>query len=272
MSKVVFAGCSFTSGVGWSNDKEDCKDYSGLWVNLCHQQIKQLQDLELVNVGVAGASNTEIFENTIGAITGTDVKFLFCQWTAMPRYNFTVGLELWNTNEQLHAGNNGRNKTGINLNRGDSYSREYLDDLLNRLLVLHHLHSEIVKVVKYSAIISRLCNQLSIQVAFINGLCPWDHNYFVRLIDALPESYTEFTKTEILNIKTRSDQDIFKLYEQLHNDYDTAGGINPSKWINLYNSMQHSKIDTNFDGYHPGTKSNINYFQQVNNFLNPQGN
>lgn len=257
----MFAGCSFTAGNGW-NDQA----HPNLWVNLAHKNIPKLQNLQLINIGQGGASNTEIFENVINAIDPT-VEYLFCQWTAMPRYNFQVGFELWPTHDHLSSGPTGRNNTGIDLNKGNSYSREYLNDLLDRLLVLHHLHYEILKVVKYSSIIAKLAKHFGIQVAFINGLCPWDDNYFERLNNVLPESYTPFTKTEILNIETRSDEDIFKLYKQLHDDYDTAGGVDPTKWINLYSSMQKNKIDTNSDNLHPGIQSNQLYYNQLKEFL-----
>jgi hypothetical protein len=278
MKKVVFAGCSFTAGNGWNNIEPEksltveVKDSAHLWVNLCHQNIDLLKSLDLINVGQGGASNTEIFENAVGAVSAhqNNIDYLFCQWTTMPRYNFDVGFELWNTQEKLHLGN-GRSKFGINLNRGDSWSREYLNDLLDRLLALHHLHREIVKVVRYTKIITDLCESFDIRPVFINGICPWDRNYFDVLPQGtLPSEYTEFTKKEILNIDTRDDEDIFKLYYQAHQDYNTAGGIDHNKWINLYDSFQQQKIDTNYDNVHPGKLSNQLYFQQIKTFLETQ--
>ena len=273
MAKVVFSGCSFTAGNGWIDTdiekslQTECKEHPDLWVNLCYNQIPQLKKLDLINVAQGGISNTEIFKNTSKAIANhtNTIDTIFCQWTGMPRYNFDVGFELWPTSEGLQK--NARSKFDVNLNKGDTWNRAYLNDLLDRLLVLHHLHGEIVKVVEYCNILQKLTKAFDINLYFINGLCPWDQDYFVRLNEVLPEQFTPFTKKEILNIDSRDDEDIFKLYKQLHNDYDDAGGIDPTKWINLYSSMALNKIDTNFDLSHPGIKSNQLYFQQLNTFF-----
>jgi hypothetical protein len=274
MKKVVFAGCSFTSGVGWQKDdtKIECKTAPELWVNLCHTNIDQLANLQLVNIGKSGASNTEIFESVVDVISNcnTDIKFIFCQWTAMPRYNFSAGLELWDTNVPMQKSLLYRPL--VKLSNGDSWSSEYLEDLTNRFLVLHHLHGEIVKVINYLNILQRLANLFNIKIFFINGLCPWDHEYFKKLEgpNILPDKFTDFTKKEILDIDSKDDKDIFKLYNKIHNDYEQLGGINESSWINLYNSMKRTALDTNNDNLHPGIKSNQLYFQQVKNFLETQ--
>jgi hypothetical protein len=276
MKKIVFTGCSFTAGNGWvdalpeKSQSIECKDYPELWVNLCHTQLDQLNKLELVNLGVGGASNTEIFENTVQAIGeyADNIDTIFCQWTVMPRYRFNAGLELWATTESIQV--NGRSKDDVRLSDGTVWTRKYLDDLLNRLNVLHHLHGEILKVVKYTNVLRALASTHNIKIYFVNGLCPWDQNYFVRLNDFLPEDLTPFTKTDILNIKSRSDSDINKLYKIMHDNYDTKGGIDPLCWVNLYSSMGANKIDTNYDNEHPGVKSNQLYFQQVKNFLEAQ--
>ena len=280
MSKVLFTGCSFTAGHGWSDIAPEesgeiaVKDSPYLWVNLCHQNINTLSSLELINLGQGGASNTEIFEHAVECISTNknNIAYLFCQWTAMPRYNFDVGFELWTTRERLQSeGNFGRGTHSVNLNRGYSWNREYLNDLLNRLLALHHLHREIVKVVRYTNILTRLCQKFDIRPIFINGICPWDNKYFEVLPHGtLPEEYTEFTKKEILNIQSRDDEDIFKLYYQAHQEYTDAGGIDRTIWVNLYNSFRRQKIDTNYDKQHPGKLSNQLYFQQIKNFLETQ--
>jgi hypothetical protein len=273
----VFTGCSFTAGNGWIDAAPETsvtipvKDCPFLWVNLCKNNIQKFDALELINHGQGGASNTEIFQNTIEMMStfGADIDTLFCQWTSMPRYNFTVGFELWNTAESLTGPEEFKNSHNINLNRGDRWTREYIDDILNRLKTLHHLHWEILKVVQYTNIISNLANKLKIKnLFFINGLCPWDKNYFVKLHDVLPEAYTGFTKKEILNIETRDDEDIYKLYELAHQHYQEAGGINLSQWVNLYDSFLENRIDFNFDNQHPGKKSNELYYLMVNQKLN----
>jgi hypothetical protein len=106
--KLVFTGCSFTAGSGWDknvtkNASTTCKDYPGLWVNLCYKNITDFSELELVNLAQNGASNNEIFQQTLesSSILGSDIHNIFCQWTSMPRYNFNAGFELWNTSESF---------------------------------------------------------------------------------------------------------------------------------------------------------------------------
>jgi hypothetical protein len=274
MKSVVFVGCSYTAGNGWvdadpnTSMKAEAKDHPNLWVNLCHTNIKQLKDLKLINLGKGGASNTEIFENTVRAMSeyGNDIDTIFCQWTAMPRYNFNVGFELWNTSESLH--NLEARTHDVNLNNSDQYPRQYIVDLMNRLKAMHHLHWEILKVVDYTNIITRLSRLIGVKnVFFINGACSWDKNYFLELTNATPEDYTNFTKTEILNIHTRDDKDIYQLYQLAHKQYNDAGGINSPRWINLYNSFLNQILDTNFDNLHPGTKSNKLYYQIIKSHL-----
>jgi hypothetical protein len=274
MKKIVFAGCSFTAGHGWddidpiTSSQIEAKDYPGLWVNLCQKNIDRFQELELENLGVGGASNTEIFENVTRFMSkhSKDIDTIFCQWTAAPRYNFNVGFELWNTTEHFNLAS--MLSHDVNLNQGKSYSREYIKDLVNRLLVMHHIHWEILKIVDYTNIITRLANLLNIKnIFFINGLCPWDNNYFVELSNVDPESYTPFTKKEILNIETRDDKDIHTLYKLAHSQYNSAGGINSNLWINLYQSFHSLTIDKNFDLVHPGTQSNRTFFNIITNRL-----
>jgi hypothetical protein len=272
MKKVIFTGCSFTSGAGWQpgDAMVEVRDHPDLWVNLCHSGIEQIKNLELHNAGQGGASNTEIFENTVNHISkfGSDIEYMICQWSAMPRYRFRVGFELWDAMAYLQTNLDGkRGEYDIRLHNNETWPRSYVDDLLDRLLVLHHLQGEILKLVRYTSTITKLCKQFGINVVFINGLCPWDKNYFVRLHNVLPESYTPFTKTQILDIKNRDDKDIFKLYDLAHDEYLQAGGIDPTQWANLYEPWNKIKIDTNYDDIHPGTKSNQLYFQQIKNFF-----
>lgn len=273
MKKIVFTGCSFTAGTGWveaSPEISECyekKDSPFLWVNLCHANIEKFKNLELINAGKRGASNTEIFENTIDSISeyGSDIDTIVCQWTSVPRYNFNVGFELWDTSEALLLGTR---KHDVHLNKGNQYERKYINDLLDRIRVLHHLHWEIVKIVRYTNIILKLSKKNKIKnVFFINGLCPWDFNYFKELTNANPDEYTEFTKTEILNTKTRSDEDIHKLYNLAHQHYRDLGGIQEASWLNLYNSFKSQRSDFNFDNKHPGKISNQRYFEIIQSNL-----
>ena len=79
---------------------------------------------------------------------------------------------------------------------------------------------------------------------------------------------TEFTKKEILNIESRDDRDIFKLYNLAHQHYQEAGGINEIEWINLYRSFLQNTTDVNFDLIHPGKQSNLNFYNIIKQKIN----
>lgn len=269
MKKFVVAGCSVTAGTGWDqiNLNQEVKTEPLLWVNLCHKNISRFRNCELVNVGQNAASNSEIFQNAVREIakSGNQIDTVFCQWTSMPRYSFRAGFELWNTLESLH--DTGSKKHDINLNKGDHWPREYVADLLDRLRVMHHLHWEILKVVDYCSILNNMSKQYGFDVFFINGLCPWDDDYFHELHNVEPEQYTDFTKKDILNIDSRDDKDIHHLYHLAHTHYQQAGGISHNQWINLYNSFGKQIIDRNFDQAHPGKQSNEIYYSLISNKL-----
>jgi len=265
MKKFVIAGCSLTSGVGWNKNNliTDVKDEPLLWTNLCHNNISRFRNLELINVGQGGASNSEIFQNAVRAIAShaDDIDTVLCQWTSGPRYNFNVGFELWDTSEvfvdSVHR------KHDVCLSDGSRWPRKYINDLIDRLRTLHHLHWEIVKILDYSNILQRLAQLHKFNIFFINGLCPWDDDYFVELHNVSPEAYTPFTKKDILNIDSRSDKDIHKLYHLAHTHYQNTGGINLPQWINLYNSYYKLTTDFNFDNCHPGQHSNQTFFNVI---------
>jgi len=270
--KIIFSGCSITAGSGWippsnraiPNDIELCKQHSNLWVNLCHTEIDQFNNLDLINIGIGGASNTDIFESTVEAILNNhDTEVIFVQWTGMPRYNFHVGLERWDTSESMIKDNHINRLYDHNLSN-TSYTREHVNRLLDELRTMHHLHWEIIKVLKYSYIISKICQQQGVNYYFINGLCPWDDGYFSKLQgpNLTPEDLTMFTKTAILDIDSRSDEDIFYLYDYIHKEYNQYP-LEHNRWINLYQSFKDVCVDTNYDKVHPGTLSNIKFLNMI---------
>jgi len=261
MSKIAFTGGSITSGSGWNLPNEQ----DLMWVNLVHKNC--FSDLTCINAALVGAPNVFIFQKTIDLIVNNnDLAYLICSWVSSPRYYISAGFELYSTT--MYFGPNS-DLQDINLNTG-TIPKKYIENLKNRFLALHHCHYEIKLIIEYVNIINKLCKQKNITVYHINDSCDWDKNYFDRLENVFPEEYTKFTKTSILNIKNRNDDEIFKLYTKLHNEYDLAGGIDESSWINLYSSFFDNQIDVNHDGKHPGQQSNFNYYVTVNNFLKSQ--
>jgi hypothetical protein len=235
-----------------------------------HKKIPEFQNLTCINAAVSGASNTEIFVDSLKIISNIlDLEYLICSWVALLRYNFNIGLETYDTRQPFHQGFD--TAKDHNLNTG-AVGKAYIDNIKNRFFALHHDHYEICKLIKYINIINAVCNRLGIKVYHVNDSLPWDQDYFKKLegINVFPEDYTSYTKTEILNINNRNDQEIQALYNKIHNEYEVLGGIQSNSWINLYKSLEDLKFDHNNDNYHPGTQSNQHYFQQVKLFLENQ--
>jgi hypothetical protein len=259
MSISLFTGCSFTAGNGFELEKDE----PALWVNLLHSSHPKLNKTQLLNAGVGGNSNADIFKDTVfNLLTQPNTKYLFVEWTSVPRYNLSLGLETYVTQASFMP--NVTTKTH-NLHE-ITYPAEYLKEINDRFTSLAHDHNEIVTLVYYINSITRLSQLIDCQVFYINGLCPWDTDYFTKLNNVLPTDYSEYTK-KLIQTDTRDDIEIFKLYDKIHNEYSSAGGIHGKHWLNLYSSMRGNRIDVNDDGLHPGIKSNQLYYQQFTQAL-----
>jgi len=264
--KLVVVGCSVTSGDGLYNENtgQDCVNSPDLWVNLCHQHIPQFSKLQLLNLGKGGFSVLSIFLSAIEAISvHNDIEYLICAWTSMPRYNFHVGFELYNTEEMFTPNKLLRDHK---LNKGVLTSN-YLKTICDKFLALHDAQHEIVSLIRYINILENISKNKDIKILNVNALCPWDHKFFDVLSGHfIPSDFTPFTR-EILTVNNRNDEEIATLYQQQHEMYAKVGGIRPQTWVNLYNSFYNEIIDRNYDGSHPGIKSNQRFFEIVKNYI-----
>ena len=257
MKKTLFAGCSYTAGEGF----ELYQDSPELWVNLLHKNIPELTQTQLLNVSSSGRANAGIFQDAVYHLLHNDVKYAFVAWTSMPRYEMSLGIEPYPTNTVFLPGR--KFVQNHNLNEV-TYTKEYLQGINDRFTTLAHLHYEIQTLIYYINSLIALSKLKSCRLFFVNAHCPWDNNYFEKLSDVYPDSYTEFTK-QLLNIENRDDSQIFELYNKLHNDY--ANGIQKDYWLNLYQSLKSIQTDVNYDGLHPGTQTNQNFFHQLKTAL-----
>ena len=254
MEHVLFSGCSFTFGSGFDLESQD----PNLWVNLLHQNT-QLKKYNLLNTGLGGRSNAGIFSDAVYNLVKFDCKYAFITWTSSPRYELDLGLELYDTHHSVIPNASARQH---NLN-DCIYTPEYLNNVRDRFVTLAHPHYEILNIVYYINSLVEIAKLKKTKLFFINGLCEWDQDYFIRLTNVLPSEYTPFTQ-RLINIDSRDDFEIFQIYDKIHNQYERFGGIQESMWLNLYTSMKSTKIDVNSDNLHPGPKSNQFYYTQFN--------
>lgn len=248
MTYTLFAGCSYTAGVGFELKKEEpC-----LWVNQLHSRL--FSHTTKLNVGKGGRSNTGIFQDVISSLVSYSVEYAIVEWTSYPRYEIDLGFELYPTAQAFIP-----NSPCSNHNLNDiNYSAHYLESIRDRFTTLSHPCSEITQLIEYTNTIKKLAKICGSQVFFVNGLATWDRDFFVKKTKVLPSEYSEYTK-KILNTTNRDDQEVFLLYDKMHDMFEQAGGIQSNDWLNLYSPLRQLKIDVNADGSHPGINSNNRY-------------
>jgi hypothetical protein len=257
MSDILFAGCSYTAGSGWDLGKEE----PNFWVNLLHNTDK-LRYKNLHNVAIGGRSNQGIFQDAVYHLTQKKYDFAFIVWTSYPRYDVHVGFETYSTWQPFSP-----NMRFSDHNLNDmTLDRKYLKKINDRFTMLSHPHYEIVNIIKYVSVLVKLSKILDTKIFFINALCHWDHDFFIKKNNVLPNEYTDYTK-QIINVENRDDDEIFILYDKMHQEYQSAGGIYQEYWLNLYQSLRSLKIDVNKDHSHPGILSNFSYFKLLKQSL-----
>ena len=257
MTYTVFAGCSYTAGTGFELEKND----SALWVNQLYD--KFFSHTTKLNIAQSGRSNAGIFQDTMRALVDYSVDYAIVEWTSTPRYELELGFELYPTRQVFMPNGQCRSINTHSIN----YSGNYLNTIRDRFTSLAHNCYEILNLVEYVNTILKVSKLTNTQVFFVNGICWWDHNFFVRKTDFPIDQYTNYTH-HLLNSVTRNDNDeIFQLYHRMHDNFDRAGTINQEHWLNLYNSMSNQQIDVNQDKLHPGIQSNIIYVNQFSNRL-----
>lgn len=256
--KTCFVGCSYTFGSGFENENFD----PDLWTVLLHKALPELSDTEYVNLGIPGGSNEKIFTAATEAIVTLNPKIILVQWTTYPRFNFLLGIETYPTSQTFAWESKVRDHNLHDI----SYSAKYLENTADRFLALEHPHNQIESIVKYCNILIKLADHYDCKIFFVNGGCSWDENYFVKLDNVLPSQYTILTQ-KFLNTQTRDDNEVFILYNRIHNDYQKHGGIQDYYWLNLYTSFRKIQIDSNQDGRHPGKQTNQLIFNLLSQSL-----
>lgn len=89
--KILVSGCSFTMGHGLIDEKNN----SRLWVNQLFEQ------KNTKNIALAGRNNHSIFINTLGELLSNEYDLVIVAWSTIPRFNFNVNLETYETLTKL---------------------------------------------------------------------------------------------------------------------------------------------------------------------------
>ena len=249
--KILIVGCSYTAGFGLPNEKNN----PNIWAS---QLARKLKASTVSNVSVSGANNQWIFLETMSELIKDSYDLVLVQWSAIPRYKFQVGLELYSVDSLLNQ--------DVNLVANQTITKEWLLGLKSRLLKIHNDHWDLLDLVKYvNTLIEIQVTSRHKHIFFINGLCPWPDRYFVKKSVSVPTELDKFT-CNLLQADLRDDVETFQLYDMIHDHYSKYGTIQENRWLNLYQSMDQLKVDTiSATDTHPGINSqNIfaEYFYQ----------
>jgi hypothetical protein len=239
-SKVLIVGCSFAYGTGLTLENSDPK----LWVN------QLFPAAEITNASKTGANNQWIFLETMSQLRKQNYDIVLVAWSAIPRYNFQVGIELYPVETML------RKSVDIKLNSNVTIPGKWLDSIGANLDKIHNDHWDLLDLVKYvNTLIELQVNTKKGKLVFVNSLGPWANNYFEHKKIILPSDLDLYTQ-HLLEVDRRDDNDIFDLYNMIHTQYAEYGGIQEKYWLNLYNSLQNQLVDTvSSADFHPGYQS-----------------
>ena len=244
--KILAVGCSVTRGHGLDFEQDDPK----LWVNTVFGSLGTVK-----NISKSGRTNQWIFLETQAEIIKNLYDIVVVGWSAIPRYNFNAGLELYSTLTNL-------TNNDVNVNPSHTYKGNWLKKIGDGLRIMHNDHWDILDLVKYvNALvhIQETCNRK--KIFFVNTLSPWSTGYFEHKKITLPSDLTEYEQ-QMLQAETRNDSETIAIYDMIHSQYSQYGSIKESNWLNLYNSlrsMQVDQISANDD--HPGYRSQEKYFE-----------
>lgn len=204
---------------------------------------------DIHNIAAHGANNRFIFQETVRCMRTTKYDTIVVAWTAIPRFRFNLGLELYHTASLLE-------ERSIDLVAGQHIDADQLLKFGNFLRRYHNDHWDILELVQFVNILLDLKKtHAQGNVWFVNALVPWCQNYFDVLTVNKPSEFDEYLQ-KILQADLRDDTETLALYQKIINDYHDHGGIQPMHWLNLYQSLDSLKVDTCYAGdYHPGLRS-----------------
>lgn len=244
MTTILFNGCSFTKGTGLAN--EDLSPE--LWTN--QLATKYFDNPVITNIADAGRNNHWIFVETLAELTKKHYDVVFVAWTNTDRLNFNVGLESYKTLTRLY------NSIPINLNSSQTISSSWQDETGDRLRRIQNLHWGILDLVKYvNILVDYQVQYRKSKIFFVNSMCAWSQDYFEKLDYTKPSELGSFYH-KLLDVDNRNDDEINALYNLIHRQYSSYGGIQSQHWLNLYRSLISAKIDdASATDQHPGKQS-----------------
>lgn len=247
MKSVCWNGCSFTAGDGFPENQISTYIYNHL--------VSQKFSFDSTNQARTGSSNYKIFMKSVESVLSNKYDLIFVQWTALNRLWLYPGPDCeWFVNDRKYP--------------DFKYRDIYIDSttskmIKNSICLLNHDYQNIFDVVDYSCILERLAGSRS-RIVFINGILPWcddlaqPTNKFM-----LDQTLSDYTK-DLLDFNHRDDQEIVLFLDRLKNKFSQ---LDPTLWVNLFDSFVKNSVDYGPEGHHPGIKSHQWMADKVSNYL-----
>jgi len=241
--KVLVAGCSFSSGWGFNNSLKSN------WVDI----IKIKTSWEIKNIAVTGNSNLEIFLSILNELTQNQYDLILCQFTALNR--ITVSSSPENPNVIISHGNNELFESIAGVNYRD------VEIFLKLFTILNQDWKHYINLIK----IINVLQSINEKIVFINGLLPWDRDFFDTQWTVPLPKHNHFVDS----LLQTTEFDDYSLDKFLKEVILCRNIINQSRWVNLYESWQQTAIDAiSPTDPHPGEKSQVKFANQVLKYIN----
>lgn len=250
--EVLVSGASFVAGHGLNHTSSDPK----LWVNqMIHSTFK---NVTINNVATVGRNNEWIFLEAIGNLIKKDYDLLIVGWAPIPRFNFHVGLELYEVSTKF------QHNIDYHINGGMTIFGKDLKKIRDQLFKIHNDHWDLLNLIKYvNALIAIQVTCRKKKIIFFNCHVNLPQDFFIKKNIQLPSDLSKYEQ-ELLSVDTRDDTEIIALYNMIHNQYDNYGNIHSELWANLYKSFMSLKIDdAPYSSDHPGYKSQDKFVEEL---------
>jgi hypothetical protein len=242
----TFIGCSFTVGEGLALEKNDYSLYANI--------VAKNYSANVTNLSVKGNSNYNIFITALKELLFNTPDKLFVQWSALNR--------LW-----LHPGPDtelflAHTVSSDYVYRDTTYSKKQLQEFANTYHILNHDYKNLLDLIDYCNILTKITN---CQIIFINGLVPWTQEILNKTTAKnFAKNLSEYSK-EVLEFDARDDEEITKFFVSLNN---AVLSLDQSRWVNMFDSMVKTQVDSGNDKAHPGSKSHQLYAEMIIKYLN----
>lgn len=243
--KFTFVGCSFTVGEGLLLEKDDPNNYTNLIANK--------YSAEISNLALSGNSNYNIFITALNELLFNTPDKIFVQWSAVSR----LWLYPTPTSRLLILPTINDDYTNGHI----SYSKKQLQEFANIYHILNHDYHNLIELTNYCNILSKVSHN---QIIFINGILPWTKEILNKTAS---ENFSKNLSDYLKEILEFDNSDDVKLIESFNKLNAAVESLNQTQWVNLFESMEHNKIDVGNDNSHPGPRSHQKYAEMIINYL-----